>query len=434
MEDPDRRPAPAVVAVEMGYGHLRAAWPLAEALGAPVLHVDRSPLADETERRLWARVRGAYETVSRLSQAPVLGRPLGAALDALTRIPPLFPSRDLSAPTREVRALEALVGRGMGRGLVEHLRRTGAPLLTTFYSCAVIADLAGLERLFCVVTDTDVNRVWAPPDPARTRIRYLAPCRRVVDRLRAYGVPAARISLTGFPLPGRLLGGPELPALKRNLAARLVRLDPAGAFRASLGAEASRALGLPLDGPGGPPLLVYAVGGAGAQVDLVARFLPGLRPLIESGRLSLALVAGVRPEVVLRLRAALRAAGLEPAVGQGVEVLFAPDMGDYFAAFEELLARADLLWTKPSELSFYAALGLPLVCAPPMGVHERYNRRWLVESGAGLEQREPEVAGEWLGEWLRAGTLAAAAFAGFARLPNRRLYEILAEVGAAGAA
>ena len=39
-----------------------------------------------------------------------------------------------------------------------------------------------------------------------------------------------------------------------------------------------------------------------------------------------------------------------------------------------------MLWTKPSEMTFYAALGIPLILAPPLGAHERYNRRWALET------------------------------------------------------
>ena len=53
------------------------------------------------------------------------------------------------------------------RGWSSYLRATGAPLLTTFYSPAIVADRAGLDRIFCVVTDTDLNRVWAPVQPPR---------------------------------------------------------------------------------------------------------------------------------------------------------------------------------------------------------------------------------------------------------------------------
>ena len=46
-----------------------------------------------------------------------------------------------------------------------------------------------------------------------------------------------------------------------------------------------------------------------------------------------------------------------------VEVLQEPDFDSYYEAMNALLARTDVLWTKPSELTFYAALGLPIVRA-----------------------------------------------------------------------
>jgi hypothetical protein len=42
-----------------------------------------------------------------------------------------------------------------------------------------------------------------------------------------------------------------------------------------------------------------------------------------------------------------------------------------------------------------------------------------MEHGAGLKQRDPRFAAEWLREWLEEGILAAAAWAGFMRLPAR---------------
>jgi hypothetical protein len=423
------RPTPLVVAVEMGYGHLRAARPLARALGTAVAAPDRPPLADAEEQATWQRVRSLYEWTSRASQVPVLGRPFRWLLEAATDIPHLHPHRDLSGPTRGVTALERLLRRGLGRGLVARLRETGAPLLTTFYSPAIAADRAGLDDVWCVVTDADVNRVWAPLRPASTRIHYLVPSPRAGRRLRSYGVPEDRIRFTGFPLPDELVGGPGLEALRRNLAGRMVRLDPTGGFRREQQEGLARFLGpLPREEEGRPPLLVFAVGGAGAQAEMARRFLPGFREAVEEGRLRLALVAGVRREVAHRFREYLHEAGLEGRLGAGIEILEAPGPEAYFDAFDALLARADVLWTKPSELSFYAALGLPLVFAPPVGVHERYNRRWVQENGAGVRQRDAAFARQWIGDWLEDGTLAGAAWAGFWRLPKHGLYRILDEV------
>jgi hypothetical protein len=412
----------SVVAIDMGYGHLRAAAPLAAALGTRVLQVDRSPLADDDEQKLWHRTRSMYEGVSRLSQMPILGAPLKRLLDEATFIPHLHPYRDLSAPTLGVRGLDSLIRRGLGRGLVEHLRKTGEPLLTTFFVPALVADLAGCERVYCVVTDTDINRMWAPLDPSRTRIHYFAPSSRAQRRLRAYGVPAERIEVTGFPLPHELLGGPELRTLQSNLAARLVRLDPEGAFRAQFRDELEHFLGkLPEEEERRPPLVTFAVGGAGAQADLARKFLPSLRFALDAGRLRLALIAGIRPEVAAKFREWL----VEARIHEGVEILEASDHETYFSRFNDLMARTDVLWTKPSELTFFGALGIPLLFAPPVGVHERYNRRWARESGAGLKQRDPSVAAEWMGDWLADGTLAAAAWCGFMRLPKFGLYRIL---------
>jgi hypothetical protein len=312
------------------------------------------------------------------------------------------------------------------------MRETGAPLLTTFYSPALAADAAGLANVWCVVTDSDINRVWAPLAAARTSIRYLVPSPRAARRLRSYGVPEHRISFTGFPLPHELLGGRGLLALRRNLAARLVRLDPSGAFRRDYREELAQFLGpLPEAEAGRPPMLTFAVGGAGAQAEMAGRFLPGVRRAVEEGRLRLTLVAGVRAAVEARFREEIQKARMEGLLGAGLEILRADTLDEYFDRFDAAMARTDALWTKPSELSFYAALGLPLVFAAPVGVHERYNRRWVRESGAGLVQRDPSSAWQWLSDWLEDGTLAGAAWSGFTRLPKHGLYRILDEVAPA---
>ncbi len=421
---------PLVVGIDMGYGHLRAAMPLAEQLGVELLHCDRAPLAGRDEQARWARSRGAYEWISRGSQLPVLGRPFAALLDALTAIPHLYPYRDLSAPDLAIRALERMICRGLGAGLVERLRGSGRPLLTTFYAPALIADYCGIESIYCVVTDTDIHRIWAPIDPPRTRIHYLVPGQRAEQRLRVYGVPDSHIHRTGFPLPDALVGGPGLPILRDNLRRRLVRLDPTGSFRDTYRDELRLFLGEVPDGPASAPLLTFAVGGAGAQADMVALFLPQMRQAIHAGRIRLALVAGTRPEVADYFMRLIEHHGLRAQLGAGVQVLHAPSFARYYAAFNELLAETDILYTKPSELSFYAALGIPLVCARPVGHHERLNRRYVLEAGAGLKQWDPRHAAQWIDEWLQSGTLAANAWTGFMRLPKTGTYRILEHVAA----
>ena len=426
---PEEHPAKAqvaVVAIEMGYGHLRPARSLTQQLGVELLHTDRPPLADAEEQRRWAATRRLYESVSRISGIPWLGPPLRGVLNSITDIPNLYPFRDLSGATLGVKLLARSARQGLGRSIVAYLKEHDLALLTTFYSPAVLADFHGYDRIFCVVTDSDVNRVWAPFTPRSTKIQYLAPSGRVVRRLRAYGVPASNIELTGFPLPHSLVGGPEAPILRQNLLKRLARLDPTQTFKLAFAKDLEHLGPLPFTHE--PPHLVFAVGGSGAQAELSASFLPSLRPLLERRRLRLTLVAGVRDDVKTRFEDELTRAGLSAQLGRSVAILHEPTLDAYFSSFDTLLTDTDILWTKPSELVFYAALGVPLLLAPPVGIHESYNLRWARENGAGLKQRDARVVGDRLLEHLADGNLAAAAWAGYRRLPNSGLYKIVERV------
>jgi len=416
---------PTVVAINMGYGHLRPAHALARLWGAPVYEADAAPMAAASEQRRWATLRHGYELTSRLAAIGGIAAPARAILDRVTRIAPLHPRRDLSAPSAAVKVLRRHAARGLGAALVVELRRTGSPLVTTFFAPALLADFHGYRDIFALVTDSDCHRIWAPFMPRASNIRYLAPSPRVRERLLAYGVPAARIHLTGYPLPNELLGGPELPVLLANLAARLVRLDPYGVFRQQLGAEVERRVGpLPKSEGSVAPHVAFAIGGAGAQVDLAVTVLRGLRAALIARTLTLTLVAGIRTGAAAALARAVDEAGLAALLGGPLSILSAPTLETYFDAFNAMLARTDILWTKPSELTFFGGLGLALVLAPPIGAHEQYNRRWAVENGAAIVQRDPRHAGEWLTELLADGTLAYNAWSGFLRLPNRGLYAI----------
>lgn len=423
-------PRAAIVAIAMGYGHQRPARALATQLGCEVLHADRPPLADQEEQERWAKIRTFYENMSRVSGLPLVGTPFRLTLNAITAIPHLHPFRDQSAPTIAVSFLERSARQGLGRSMIAYLEDHDLPLVTTFYSPAVLADYHGYDRIFCVVTDSDVNRVWAPMAPRSSKIRYFAPSGRVVRRLRAYGVDPRSIELTGFPLPHSLVGGPDAPVLRRNLAARLGRLDPNHVFRRQFASDLESFDSLSDDGA--PPHLVFAVGGAGAQVELPGQFLPSLRDLLVGDRLRLTLVAGVRADVRDQFLREIDRAHLTAELDRRISILFAPQSDEYFDRFDAVLSTADVLWTKPSELVFYAALGIPLLLSSPIGVHEEYNRRFARESGVAFIQRNPRTIGDRLIELLEEGHLAAAAWAGYRRLPHSGLYRILARLSAAG--
>jgi hypothetical protein len=347
-------------------------------------------------------------------------------MDAITWIPAVVDESEASPSEAATLVLGKLIDFGLGRGLVRFLKETGQTLFTTFYAPALAADQAGCPRVFCLVTDADCHRVWVARSPRESRIRYLAPSPRVVRRLLAFGIQPERVALTGFPLPAELIGESGQLALAR----RLVRLDPKGSFRVQHRPELERTFpqALAVEAADRPLGLTFAVGGAGAQADLVDEFLPSLKPWLLGGELKLHLVAGIREGTSQRFERSLSRTGLTSQLGQSIEIVRGSSFSEYYRELCRLFLATDVLWTKPSELSFYAALGLPLVLSDPLGGHERYNRRFLLEQGAALTQPEPRHAGAQLSEWLHDGTLARAAWSGYRRLPRDGTSRILEEL------
>ncbi|MEK7164541.1 MAG: hypothetical protein AAB779_01200 [Patescibacteria group bacterium] len=112
----------------------------------------------------------------------------------------------------------------------------------------------------------------------------------------------------------------------------------------------------------------------------------------------------------------------------GVKLIYADTKEDYFHKFNVALRETDILWTKPSELSFYSALGLPIIIAPPIGSQEFFNKYWLEVIGAGIPQEMPMYAHEWLMDYLQNGWLAEAALQGYLEAPRKGVENIKAIV------
>ena len=116
--------------------------------------------------------------------------------------------------------------------------------------------------------------------------------------------------------------------------------------------------------------------------------------------------------------------GLNKEVGTYIRCLCELTKKTHFEKFNEMLHTTDILWTKPSELSFYTALGLPIIIAPPIGAQEVFNEKWLVRMGTGIQQENPEYTNEWLFEWINNGILAEAAWEGLNEAPKFGTYNI----------
>ena len=398
----------------MGYGHQRAAYAFRDIAYEGIITANTGAMVDPAERKRWMILQGLYEGVSRVNRVPVIGPWLWRTYDRFQAISPYYPFRDLSKPTFGSMRLNRLMGRGFISSVVEHTRsREDLPLLTTFFAVALAADYQGRKDVFCVVTDSDVNRIWVAREPSKSRIHYLAPTPLNRQRLMAYGVPAERITFTGFPLPQE-----NVAAAAEDLRRRLAVLDARGAFRRGYGRIIDAELG-PAPAAGATPMsITYAVGGAGAQAELARDILQGLSGALREGRMRLNLVAGVRAEVEQYFRRIAGELGLGAELGRGIRLLLAPTKDEYFAKFNQLLRETDVLWTKPSELCFYPALGIPLIMSAPLGAHEERNLETVLRVGAGQRQLDPRAAAEWLTDWANNGLLALNAFQGYFHMPR----------------
>jgi hypothetical protein len=410
-----------VVTADMGLGHQRAAHPLAYLAEGGILTAGSPEITDEDEVNFWRRLRWSYEFVSRAKDVPVVGKALFGALDSLLRIPPFYPLRDLSHPSINNYIVDRLIRQGLGRSLLARIKGQRIPLISTFYAPCLVADHFHFGTIYSVICDADLNRVWVASKVQNSTIGYLAPCGRVMRRLRQYGVPDERIFITGFPLPKENIGGPEMDTLKADLLARLGRLDPTGRFAIVFGPTVEKLLGASPTPSGGKRTVTvtFAVGGAGAQTEIGLMLAKALQPGILDGRFRLILVAGVNRLVERIFHEWVIRIGLESTLGNGVVIICEADKYAYFERFNAVMRETDILWTKPSELSFYSALGIPIVMAPTIGSQEDKNQKWLMDKGCALPQYTPTLALEWLSDMLKEGAFAEKALNGF--IKNRKL-------------
>jgi hypothetical protein len=411
-----------LVAADMGYGHQRAAYPLLDLGGNEIITINNYPGIPDWERDYWVKSLKSYERISRLKRIPLLGDAVFAIMDAFQKIQPFYPYRDLSKPTTQQKYFYTFIKKGLGRDLVEKLSPTGLPFVTTFFVAAYVAEYHNYPGdVYCIICDTDASRAWAPLEPKNSRIKFLVPSAKVKERFLMYGVAADNIIITGFPLPKENIGVHQEIAA-HDLSRRLCALDPSGTYRDSYRKLWEKIVPGFATAERLPVTLTFAVGGAGAQKEIGVLAVKKLSGLVEQGRIKINLVAGSRSEVNDYFTDALKSFGT--LVSQGVKIIFAPDKTEYFKKFNECLHETDILWTKPSELSFYSALGLPIIMSEPVGSQEDFNREWLLAMGSGIDSPNPVNVAEWLPDLIESGRLARAAADGFINAEKMGIYKI----------
>ena len=413
-----------VVAADMGFGHKRAVSPLREIAEGDIISVGENDAASPMERTLWRRLLYIYESFSRAWSIPVVGRYIFRILDTFLRIPTVYPLRNLSKTTFQVDLLESFIEKGLCQGMLERIKEKRLPIVTSFYAPAIAADRNGSEKIYCIICDADLNRVWVAREPSESRIEYFAPCGRAAQRLKAYGVPDDRIFLTGFPLPPELVGGTEMTTLKSDLGQRLLYLDPRKRFWPRYGVNVEHFLGAENCALKETRKLTitYSVGGAGALKEIGGKIVRSLKEHLLAGEIRLNLAAGIK-EPVMRYFQDVKSEISGSC--DNLQVISGKTFEEYIAAFNAALRTTDILWTKPSELSFYSALGMPIVMTPALGSQETFNRNWLLDIHAGIRQENPDYTHQWLLDLLNKGRLAEAAWSGFLKARKLGTYRII---------
>jgi len=408
-----------VISVNMGYGHQRTSYPLRSlAPYGEVINVNDYQGIPEKDKKIWESTRKFYESLSRFSRIPLIGKATFSIYDQFQKILAFYPKRDLSKPNFTLKQIYSLLKKGWGKHLIEKLKtqnsklKTNLPIISTFFTPAFMAEFFNYPgEIFCVVCDTDISRTWAPLNPRESKIKYFAPNLRVVERLKSYGVNSKNIFLTGYPLPQDIIGGFSLEILKEDLRNRILNLDPKKRYFEKYKYLLETYLGqLPFSSDHSLTIM-FAVGGAGAQKEISIQIIKSLAVKIWAADLKIILVAGIREKVKEYFEQNLEKLKLRSH--PNVEIIFGKNVASYFHQFNQALKKTDILWTKPSELSFYSALGIPIIIAPPLGSQEEFNRRWLLKSGFGLSQENPKYTSQWLFDWLEHGYLAEAAMEGF---------------------
>lgn len=405
-----------VVTVDMGYGHQRATDPLRHlSPDGQVIIANDYPDMPRVDYRFWNYGRKLYETVSRLQALPLIGSVVFAIMDSFQAIKEFDPKRRNLRPTAQLLQNYIAIRNGRGKHLIQQLNHRDIPLITSFFTVAYMAEEHHFKNeIYLVVCDTDISRTWAPLHPEKSRIKYVVPTERAKDRLITYGVKPESIFLTGFPLPLENIGGHMMTTLKKDVAARLHNLDPKHSYRSTYKDVIKTILKeYDHETPTHPLTLTYAVGGAGAQKETARDILRSLHNAIVEEKINLCLVAGTRSEVDWYFRRIIEEECLKNKLGKSLHLLYKPTKQAYFESFNQQLRTTDVLWTKPSELVFYSALGIPIIIAPTLGSQEEYNKAWLEKNGAGITASDAKRTHEWFFEWLASGALASTAMNAF---------------------
>jgi hypothetical protein len=409
-----------LISADMGYGHQRAAYPLLDLAGGEIITLNNYPGIPAWERDYWLKSLRSYEKVSRFKKVPLFGNLVFSVMDYFQKISPLYPLRDLSQSTIQQKYFYRFIKKGLGKDLVKKLNQNKLPFVTTFFVAAQAAEYHNYQgEIFCVICDTDASRAWAPLEPKNSRIKYFVPSEKVKQRFLMYGLKEENLIITGFPLPKENIGK-DKNILKTDLLRRLKNLDPDNRYQKEYQSLIKKEFSSTIVASPHPLTITFAVGGAGAQKEIGLIIIEKYAEKIRNQEVIVNLVAGNRPEIKKYFENGIKRLNLK----SGVKIIFDRNKIEYFKKFNQCLRSSDILWTKPSELSFYCALGLPIIISSPVGSQEDFNHNWLISVGGGVDSLDPKYVDQWLADLLASGRLARAAVDAYLNAEQMGVYNI----------
>lgn len=412
-----------LLAVDMGYGHQRAAYPLLDISYHGIIMIDNYKEISESERKIWESGRKTYEKISSFKKIPIVGDLVFFVMNSFQKIDKFYPKRDLSKNTSQQLYFYKKIKDGLGKELINQLSTEALPIISTFFVSIYFAEYYNYSGdVYAVICDSDISRAWAPINIHTNKTVYFAPTERVVERLQLYGVNKKNIKLTGFPLPKENIGEKQ-EIVKKDFGRRLAVLDPQKKYYKKYKETIKKHLGKNYEFDFNRSIVItFAVGGAGAQKEIGEEIIKSLYTDIQEDRVKVNLIAGSRNDVYSFFKKVLEQEGLQD--NKNVKIIYHKDKIKYFKLFNKIIRNTDVLWTKPSELSFYSALGLPIIISHPIGFQEDYNKDWLIKMGAGIKSGDPRYVHEWLFDWINNGYLAQAAMNGFLNVERMGTYNI----------
>lgn len=320
-----------LLSVSAGAGHMRAAEALRahadqDGNGVSATHVDVMDFVSAGFRKMYTDFY-----IQLVNRAPTLWGYL-------------YQSTHEARPDSSMERLRRGFERLNTSALLKEIKRVQPDVIicTHFLPAEILSRLtakAGFTTpVWVQVTDFDLHRMWVHDHMAG----YFAANDEVAFRMRAQGIAAERIAVTGIPIMP-VFGQP----LERAVCAAEFGLDPA------------------------VPTILLMGGGAGlGSLDTIAA-----RLLALDGAFQLIVLAGKNVAALNALQA------LAPAYPGRLLALGFTDK------VERLMACADLVITKPGGLttSECLAMGVPMIVNAPIPGQEERNADFLLEQGVALK-------------------------------------------------